>query len=142
MVERLLGAFGVSDTAGAILLITFVGLIATYVLRVVPRAVRASDPAVAFLLATVALLFWSRLYSPQYSLWLLPFFVLLPLGGRLFALLCVADAGVFFTIYPLTLVPRGPDDQLGLVLLGALSAFVVLRHAALVAVWRAASRLA
>jgi hypothetical protein len=142
IVERLLAALGVSDDAGAILVITFVGLIATYVLRVVPRGLRASDPVVAFLLATVALLFWSRLYSPQYSLWLLPFFVLLPLGGRLFALLCVADAGVFFTIYPLTLVPRGPDDQVAVILLGALAAFVLLRHAALLLAWRAALRLA
>jgi hypothetical protein len=142
IVERALAAMGVSDTQGAILLITFIGLVATYVLRVVPRGLRASDPAVAFLLATVALLFWSRLYSPQYSLWLLPFFVLLPLGARLFALLCVADIGVFFTIYPLTLVQRGADDQVGAILLAALAAFVVLRHAALIAVWRAATRLA
>lgn len=142
IVERALAAMGVPDTQGAILLITFVGLIATYVLRVVPRGLRASDPAVAFLLATAALLFWSRLYSPQYSLWLLPFFVLLPLGARLFALLCVADVGVFFTIYPLTLVPRGPDDQVGVLLLAALVAFVVLRQAALFAIWRAATRLA
>jgi hypothetical protein len=142
IVERALAAMGVPDTQGAILLITFVGLIATYVLRVVPRGLRASDPAVAFLLATVALLFWSRLYSPQYSLWLLPFFVLLPLGARLFALLCVADIGVFFTIYPLTVVQRGADDQVGAILLAALAAFVVLRQAALLAIWRAATRLA
>ncbi len=142
IVERLLAVLGVPDSAGAILVITFVGLIATYVLRVVPRGLHATDPAVAFFLATLALLFWSRLYSPQYSLWLLPFFVLLPLGARLFVLLCAADIGVFFTIYPLTLVQRGADDQVGLMLLSALAAFVVLRHAVLLLMWRAALRLA
>lgn len=125
-----------------LLVLTLSGLALTYVLHVLPRAARAADPAVAFGLATVVLLFWSRLYSPQYSLWLLPFFALSAIGGRAFTLLSLADIGVFFTIYPLTLVRRGPEDLASIALLGALAAFVVLRQVALVVIWRSLLRLA
>ncbi len=141
ILERLFVATGVPSPRILILALTLSGLAASYVLLVVPRALRARDPAVGFLLATVALLFWSRLYSPQYSLWLVPFFALLPLGARVFAVLTIADVGIFLTIYPLTLVRRELDDPMSLALLGALAGFVVLRHAALVLVWRRASAL-
>ena len=123
-----------------IVVVTTTGVVATYLLHVLPHARRASDPVLSFGLATTVLLFWSRLYSPQYSLWLLPFFVLLPLSARRFALLTAADIGVFVTVYPLTLVRRSPDDATSIALLGALAAFVTLRQVAIVAVWRALAR--
>ena len=91
-----------------VLALTTGGLAVTYVVQVFPRGLRAKDPVVSFALATVVLLFWSRLYSPQFSLWLLPFYALVPLPRRDFALLTAADVGVFLTVYPLTLVPRTP----------------------------------
>lgn len=136
ILERFLAAAGVPAPSVLIVALTLSGLVATYVLMVIPRALRAGDPVVGFCLATVALLFWSRLYSPQYSLWLLPFFALLDLGTRRFLLLTVADVGVFLTVSPLTLVRWGPDDLGGILLLGALACFVVLRQVALVAIWR------
>lgn len=131
-----LAAVGLADPAPTIFVVTTVGLLATYVLAVLPRALRAADAAVGFALATVSILFWARFYSPQFSLWLLPFFVLLPLSGGTFALLSLADILVFLTISPLSLVRWGPDDGLATVLLAVLAAAVVLRHAALVMAWR------
>ena len=139
IVERVLVALGVPNAGAVVVALSLLGLAVTYAWHVVPRALRAADPAVAFALATVTVLLWSRLYSPQYSLWILPFFALLGLSGRTFALLAVADAGVFLTIYPLTLVRHDQTDAIAAALLGALAAFVVLRHVALYAIWREAS---
>lgn len=134
--ERLLEVAGVPAAGVLVVVVTLAGLVITYVLRVLPMARRAADPAVGMAMATLALLFWSRLYSPQYSLWVLPFFALLGLRPRTYALLVAADVGVFLTIYPLTLVPRDATDVVGALLLGALGACVVLRQVALVAMWR------
>lgn len=136
LAERLLDVVGVSNAGLVVLAITLAGLALTYVGRVLPAALRASDPAIGIGMATVALLLWSRLFSPQYSLWVLPLFVLLGLRRRTYALLAAADVGVFITIYPLTLVPRDATDAVGAALLGALGACVVLRHVALLAMWR------
>lgn len=136
LAERLLDVVGVANAGLVVLTITLAGLALTYVGRVLPAALRAPDPAIGIGMATVALLLWSRLFSPQYSLWVLPLFVLLGLRRRTYALLAAADVGVFFTIYPLTLVPRDATDAVGAALLGALGACVVLRHVALLAMWR------
>ena len=69
------------------------------------------------------------------SLWLLPFFVLLPLRIRSFVLLTIADVGVFFTIYPLTLVIEA-SDPLRTPFLAGLFASVGLRVVALIVIWR------
>lgn len=82
------------------------------------------------------MLLWSRLYSPQFSLWVLPFFALLGVGLRRYALLSLADLVVFATAYPLTLIAWGDDDPRAIALLGVLAAGVVLRHLALILVWR------
>ncbi|HYK97995.1 MAG TPA: glycosyltransferase 87 family protein [Candidatus Acidoferrales bacterium] len=137
-VERVLVGAGVPNAPLLVVVVTLVGLAVSYVALVVPRALRTADPARAFCLTTVALLLWSRLYSPQYSLWVLPFFVLLGVRGRVAATLAVADVMVFFTIYPLTLVRWRDDDPLVIVLLSLLVAAVLLRHFALWRTWRAA----
>jgi len=134
-----LRAAGIEQGYGIVVLLSLVGLAATYVVAVLPRA-RAVDPAVPIGSAIVAVLLWSRLYSPQYSLWLLPLFVLLPLSGRLFALLTAGDVIVFATVYPLTLVRWAPDDVRAAALFAALVAGVVLRVVALAGIWRALRR--
>jgi hypothetical protein len=130
----------VSSGGWVVLVVTLVGLAVTYALAVVPRA-RTADPIALYALAVLTLMLWSRLYSPQYSLWALPLFVLLPLGGRLFALLAAADTLVYLTIYPLTLVRWSPDDLVPTLLLGLLVIGVGARHLALVLSWRAVRRL-
>ena len=138
IVEHAISATG-ADGHLAVLALTYAGFAASYLLLVLPRARRASDPVTGFGLATVTLLLWSRLYSPQYSLWLLPLFVLLPLRVRSFVLLSLADVGVFFTIYPLTLV-IDPSDPLRMAFLAALFASVALRVVALIVIWRDIAR--
>jgi len=118
-----------------VLVITSAGLGATLLLLVYPAS-RSSDPATAFALAIVALLFWTRLYSPQFSLWLVPFFALTPLRRRTFVLLSAADVAVFLTASPLTLVRWESPDGLPSLLLGVLAAAVALRHVALILAWR------
>ena len=140
LLERGIGALGI-DGHFAVLALTYVGFAITYLALVLPRARIAKDPAIGFGLATVTLLLWSRLYSPQYSLWLLPFFVLLPLRARSFILLTTADLGVFFTIYPLTLVVA-ESDPFRPAFFAALFAFVALRVVALIIIWRDVSRVA
>lgn len=138
--EWLIGAAGV-DGRLAVLGLTYGGFALTYLILVLPRARVARDPAAVFGLATVTLLLWSRLYSPQYSLWLLPFFVLLPLRTRSFVLLTVADIGVFCTIYPLTLVLEG-SDPLRSAFFAVLFTSVALRVVALIVIWRDIARVA
>lgn len=140
IVERGIAATGI-DGHLAVLALTYAGFAITYLVLVLPRARVARDPAAGFALATVTLLLWSRLYSPQYSIWLLPFFVLLPLRARSFVLLTIADVGVFFTIYPLTLVLEG-SDPLRAVFFAALFAAVALRVVALIVIWRDIARVA
>ena len=139
LLTRALDAAGVAESQAIVVAVTLVGLAATYLFAVLPLA-RAADPAVPFGLAIVTTLIWSRLYSPQYSLWLLPLFVLLPLSGRLFALLTAGDVIVFATVYPLTLVRWAPDDVRAAALFAALVAGVVLRVVALAGIWRALRR--
>jgi len=140
LLTRALDAAGVAQSQAIVMSITLVGLAATYLIAVLPLT-RAADPAVPFGLAIVTTLFWSRLYSPQYSLWLLPLFVLLPLGGRLFALLTAGDVIVFATVYPLTLMRWAPGDARAAALFAALAAGVLLRLVALAGTWRALRRL-
>ena len=114
--------------------ITLGGLALTYLL-LLRRAARAQDPAIGYAIAIVVFLLWSRRYSPQYALWLLPFFALVPLPLRLFALLSVADVVIFFTIYPLT-IRSGPADPPA-VGIAFLAGAVALRHVGLIGLLRA-----
>lgn len=140
LLEAALRGLGLAQADTVVVGLTLVGLAASYVLLVVPRARRGGDPAVAVALAVLVLLLWTRRYSPQYSLWLLPFFALLRLPASTFALLAFADILVFLTIYPLTLVAWAPSDVRPAILLSGLAAGVVLRHLALLATWRDVNR--
>ncbi len=125
-----------------LLFLTLAGLVVTYVAVVLPAARSTHDRALPVALAVLTVLLWSRLYSPQFSLWAIPFFALLALPRRAFVLLIAADLCVFLTVYPLTLVDRPNDDPVRVGLLIALTIAVVLRHAALVIAWLAARDLA
>jgi hypothetical protein len=67
--------------------------------------------------------------------------VLLPLGGRVFALLTAGNIIVFLTVYPLTLVRWTTGDALPAALFAGLAADVAIRLVALVVVWRDLQRL-
>lgn len=140
LLRALLTGMGVGAADQVVLAISLAGLGLTYLVGVLPRA-RHRDAAVPVALAVIALLLWSRLYSPQFSLWILPFFTLLALTSRLFALLAVADVLVFLTIFPLTLVRWDDREVLPMVLLAVLAGAVVMRHVVLIAAWREVRRL-
>lgn len=121
------------DAAAALAAISLAGMLATYVLFVLPAARRARDIAAPAALAVLTVLIWSRLLSPQYALWVLPFLALTAAPTRLYVAFTAADVAVFFTVYPLTLVRWPPGDPAALALTAVLAAAVVVRHAALIA---------
>lgn len=129
------------DASGTLLAVSTVGLVLTYLLLVVPRSGRSPDPAVGAAYALVALLLWTRLYSPPFSIWLLPFFALLALPWRTLLFFMAADVAVFFTSYPL-LLARTRDDPLPVPLIAALIVAVLVRYAALFLTWRDIGRSA
>jgi uncharacterized membrane protein len=64
------------------------------------RARRASVGPEALAAAAVAIFLVSnKVYSPTYDLWLVPFFVLLPLSRRMWVAFCATDLTVFITVY-------------------------------------------
>lgn len=64
------------------------------------RAVRRNLDPVAIAGAGVAIfLLCNKVYSPTYDVWLVPFFVLLPLGRRLWLAFCAVDLAVYLTVY-------------------------------------------
>lgn len=141
VVASALTGFGI-DPQAPVLLVTLGGLAISYAAVVLPASARSRDPAIPVALAMLTLLLWSRLYSPQFSLWALPFFALLPLPGRALGLLIAADIAVFLTVYPLTLHEWDAGDPVRGALFAALAAAIVARHAALLLAWIAARRLA
>jgi uncharacterized membrane protein len=48
---------------------------------------------------TITFLLTSKVYSPQYSLWLLPFFVLLPLSVRLWGAMALLDVAMYVVVF-------------------------------------------
>jgi hypothetical protein len=61
---------------------------------------RRSLPPLAAAGAAVAIfILCNKVYSPTYDLWLVVFFVLLPLSSRLWATFCGIDLAVFITVY-------------------------------------------
>jgi glycosyl transferase family 87 len=131
LVAGVLSALGVPAAQTVVAAVTLVGLAVTYAALVLPRA-RVRDPVVAMGLALIVSLVWWRLYSPQYSLWVLPLFVLLPLRTRILSLLVAGDALVFVSVYPLTLVRWTPGDWIQSALLATLVVGVAVRLLALI----------
>lgn len=140
LVRYAMDGLGVPNAAGIVLVLTTAGLVATYVFGIIPRSRHTADPAVGMCLTVIAILFWSRLFSPQFSLWILPFFALVPAIGRgSIALLAVADMIVFVGVSQLTLVQRDPTDAATTVLIAILTVAAILRHVALIHMWREVS---
>ncbi len=112
--------------------VSLLGMAVMYLTVVLRAAGRSTDVVAPGALAVLTVLLWTRLFSPQYTLWVLPFFALARLSQRTFAVLTAADVAVFLTVYPLTLVRRSPDDPFQLALASGMAAAVVLRQVALI----------
>lgn len=95
-----LGLPGIDDTAGAANRLSAVALVAVAV-GVALHAARHRTTAVGVATAlTAAFLLTNKVYSPQYSLWLLPAFAMVPtLSRRLWLAFLAADAAMYLLVF-------------------------------------------
>lgn len=61
---------------------------------------RRLDVRQATLAVLVLVLVWSKIFSLQYALWILPWAALVPLPAALFAAFAISDAAVYLVIFP------------------------------------------
>jgi len=91
------------DKAGAIIAgLSLVGLVLSYAVLVLWPTLRSGrdvDPERLAWIAVVVLVFWSRLRSPQYAIWLLPVFALYVPDVRLLLFMFVGDAVTFLAVF-------------------------------------------
>jgi uncharacterized membrane protein len=88
-----IGGSGTANAVSLVALICGIGWLTRRTLRrdIAPAAVAGAAVAM-FILA-------NKVYSPTYDLWLVPFFVLLPLSRRLWVTFCAVDLAVYVTVY-------------------------------------------
>jgi putative flippase GtrA len=60
---------------------------------------RRLDPVAASGAAVAVFLLTNKVYSPTYDLWLVAFFVLLPITRRVWITFCALDLGVYLTVF-------------------------------------------
>jgi hypothetical protein len=96
----------------------------------VVRSVHHDLPAFAAAAAAVTIcLLSNKVYSPTYDVWLVLFFVLLPLGRRLWLAFCAVDLAIFAVVYGYFVGPVTID-----VVRSVLPVLVILRVAVLVTI--------
>ena len=112
------------NTADALIAaVSVIGLAITYVALVVRPALRSgADPERLAWLGVAILVFWTRLRSPQYVIWLLPLFALYVPDVRLLLFMFVGDATTFLAVFGLRGTPR---DLLGAEALPFYAAIVI-----------------
>jgi uncharacterized membrane protein len=121
-----------ADAASILLLL----LVAVGAIAFVWRRPDRSPTALAFVLLVAAIV-TSKIFSPQYMLWLLPFFVLLPLPWYGYVAFVIADAAVLLSVndYYVT-IARGGDWPHAL---NVLEIYTWMRYAVLI--WLAVAAL-
>ena len=123
-----------------IITVSLLGLTVSYLALVIRPVLRGADPVWAGWMGVAVVLVWTRLYSPQYAIWLLPVFALYAPRPGLLAFMFVGDALTFGTIFGLRGLGLRIDNPLALPLLGLMVVGVVVRHAALVLLLLSAHR--
>lgn len=119
------GASGahVANLVGALALVGGIGWL-------VVRIVRFDlEPFAAACAAVTICILANKVYSPTYDVWLVAFFVMVPLSRRLWLAFCAVDLAVFAVVYGYFDGPLHID-----VVRGVLPALVVLRTAVLLSV--------
>ena len=81
------------NTVSFLVLVVGIGLFTAYSLRV------RLQPAAVGAIAVVIFVLSNKVYSPTYDLWLVPFFVLLPIERRLWLGFCAVDLAIFVNVY-------------------------------------------
>lgn len=94
-VYRSFGLNSVSLANMASLLVTVVGIGAVTVYATRARI----QPAAIAAIAVVIFVLSNKVYSPTYDLWVVPFFVLLPIERRLWLGFCAVDFAIFVNVY-------------------------------------------
>ena len=131
-VSLLLGALTGPQAAERLIVAgSLIGAVATYAIVVVRPALRGADPARLGWIAVVVLLLWTRLYSVQYAIWLLPVFALFVPRIAVFALMTAGDVLVYAAVFGRT-AGLALGDPAALPFVIAMIAGVVVRHGALV----------
>jgi glycosyl transferase family 87 len=102
-VAMLLDLFVRPDRAAPIIsVLSLGGLIATYAWLVLrPALRRGADAERLAWVATGLLVFWTRLRSPQYAIWLLPIFALYVPEARLLLFMFIGDAVTYVSVFAL-----------------------------------------
>ena len=112
--------------------VSLLGLAITYAWLVLRPAWRGADPVWVGWIGVCAVLVWTRLYSPQYAIWLLPVFALYVPRPGLLGFMFVGDAVVFGAIFGFKGLGLRVADPDALPLIGLLIIGVIVRHVALV----------
>ena len=79
--------------------VSFIALAAALAWLVVVTVRRRLPPFAVVAAAVTLFLLCNKVYSPTYDVWLVVFFVLLPLSRRLWITFCLVDVGVYITVY-------------------------------------------
>jgi uncharacterized membrane protein len=79
--------------------VSAVALVAGMAWLLAVTAYRRLDPFGAAAAAVAIFVLSNKVYSPTYDVWLVAFFVMLPLSRWLWVSFCAVDAAVFFTVY-------------------------------------------
>ena len=82
--------------ADGLAIVTLVGVLAAVCVLAVRR--QLGTAAIGAAVVGVFLLS-NKVYSPNYDLWIVPFFVLLPVAHRTWLAFCAADLGIFVLVY-------------------------------------------
>jgi uncharacterized membrane protein len=127
----------VAGTAGARVanLVALAALVAALGWLVVVTISRRLGPFHAAAAAIALFVLCNKVYSPTYDLWLVIFFVMLPLSRRLWLTFCAVDLAVFATVYGYF---HGIDSVA--FVRAVLPVLVVIRTGALLAIVIAATR--
>ena len=88
-----------ADPARAANALAAVTLIAALTAVTVLAVRRRLDPIAVGAAVTAVFLLTNKVYSPNYDLWIVPFFVLLPFTRRHWWAFCAADLGVFTLVF-------------------------------------------
>jgi uncharacterized membrane protein len=110
--------------------VSLVGLVASYAVLVLRPASRGEGAERLVWLAVALLVFWTRLRSPQYAIWLLPIFVLFVPDARLLGFMFIGDLAAFVAVFLLRGVARDPGAVDSLALYGTIVFGVVVRQVA------------
>ena len=88
-----------ADPARAANALAAVTLIAALTAVTVLAVRRRLDPVAVGAAVTAIFLLTNKVYSPNYDLWIVPFFVLLPFTRRHWWTFCAADLGIFTLVF-------------------------------------------